>query len=648
MPSGVAFRSDVVDAIMSTRDRGTPGWSRQLIEGYLDLRRSRYDGIWEKVEELYRKDGDYVNGWFTKDPTMIQGRMIRPPRVYGYIQALESQLYTRHPRFFVSPMAARQEKLARYGQAHLNAHWKRDRTIDEDVHLMLRDTAKTGFAWALTEFVAQDPVKAQRDNRKRQKFARDLQESGEMGALAADLIAEQALGRDSVAFKESSVTYERDDRVIYGKVVTRRIPYWAIAVDPNAGRLEDAEWVYRQVFAPIDAVKRCPFFKNTEDLRPTAQLSGSFDGKGVTHRPLDSPFSVPEPYQYVILWEGYEKNEDGGWDFKVFAENHPEWLYEEKDRYHLGCPYTLLRWNHEGDTIFAPSDIQEVLDLIGEEMNLRTRLFDSEMRKMEDAWAFDQNVIKEPTLAAAMNIPGVGTFMPVPGLSARGKGTVFQELPKNQNSQSLLAYLAIIERNIELGTGMGANQSLSAMKSDTSATESAEVAAWARSRSEVKHFWFKRAMEDIGLKILQQSAQWLGPDVISQTAGPDAGAFWAAEEWTPADIRYGLAVEIEQGSMRPPSDEAKAQLLATMIQEAMTNPIAAQKYNVDVMLEDLARFRGIQDGSKYLNPDFTPEKMAEMSMMMSLMGGKMGGGGSPAAPQGMGNAEAVREGAQVG
>lgn len=626
--------------------RGSPGWLQNLVDGYMDIRSKHCDGLWKRVDELYRKDLPNISSWWSSDPTSLAGRIIQPPRIYSYVQGLEAVLFSRQPKFHVRPMSARQEKFAEVAERHLNAEWLADAALHAEMHLAIRDCAKTGWSWVLTELVSKDPKAQKRARDQRLKAMERVQQDPAMVSVIAGMMADEAMSGDSVNYADSETTYERNSRIYYNRLVSRRISYWQVACDPNATCLEDAEWVARNIVTPLDAVKAEPMFKNTSKLRATATLRGRFGDSSLYKGDVGSDAAVPEAYQYVSLWEAYIKNSEGGWDFKIFAEGHSQWLYEEDSRFDLGCPYSLLRWNQDGDSLFTVSDVQQVLDIISEEANLRTRLYDATMREMEDAFVFDSNILQEQQLTSITNVQGVGSLIPVPGLSQRGNiNTVISLLPKTQKSQQLHAYLSIIQQNIELGTGLGANQQLQALKSDTSATEAAEISSWARSRADVKHFFFSQFVADIAMKRLQLACQFYTAEDIAQTAGKDGATLWAAERFTPADIKFGLSVAVEKGSMRPMSEEYRTQLYTTMLQESLSNPLAAQLYNVPEIARRLVEARGVPSGSDVLNPAVTQDNMAQASMQMQLLqaGGQLpGAGGPPPAPT---NAAAVRTGA---
>lgn len=620
-------------------ERGRPGWCRQLIEGFLEIRKKTYEATWEAVEELHRKDLTSQGGW--PDPMQLTGRLIRPPRVSGYIESLESQLFTRPPKLFVQPLSARQERLAEFAQQHMNADWRRSPALTNDMYIALRDCAKAGFAGALTTYTPRVGENSQRLRKQRFKLAETIQRDPETGQQLAQEVASQLVGPDSVGFEETVPTYERDDRAMRGFVSTKRIPYWMIAVDPNASCKEDAEWIARQIICPLEAVQRNPEFKNTKNLRPTAVMS-AFDRAHVARSELEKNLGIPEAYKYVSLWEIFQRNDKGTWDLRVLADKYPEWLYEAESPYDAGCPWSFLRWNHDGDHFLTPSDIQKVLDLIIEESHLRTRLFDATMREFEDILAYDKTKIKENELMAMVNIPKVGLAIPLGGMNGQAISNAFSFIPKPNKSDRLLSYLGILERNIELGLGLGANQQLSALKSETSATEAAEIASWARARSSIKNHFFETFIAEIAHVRAQIGFQFYNVDMFAHTVSREGLAFLLGEKFTVGDIQNGLAVSVEKGSMRPASDETQIQLYTTMIQEAIANPILAQLYQLPVLVLRRAHAMGVLDGSELLT-GVSAEQIQTAQMQMALMqqmGGK-GGAGSP--PRPVGSASPVQE-----
>lgn len=626
------FKEQSTQFLMDT-GRGRPGWFQTLIDGFVDLRQKSVESVWETIEDFYRKDARTMGP--AGDPRVLSGRLIQPPRVYGYLQTLEAQLYAREPKFFIEPLSARQEKLAVYAEQHANAEWKKAPGLSEQMHLCLRDCGKAGWSWLHTSYTRREDENVKAERRKRARLAQQIQSDPVTGPFVAETIANQLTSPDSVGMQSTVPTYERDDRAMRGIISSRRIPYWMMAADPNASCLEDAEWVARQIIVPLESVKRNPDFKHTRHLKATGVMR-SFETAHTAR--MENRLGVPEPYQYIALWETFTRNEQGLWDLKLIAEGHPDFIYEEACPYDFGLPYSLLRWNHDGDHLITTSDIQQVLDLIVEETHLRTRLFDSSMREMDDIFLFNKKRLKETDMHAAVNVPRVGVTIGVDGMPNEPLRSYMDALPRTQKAERMLAYLSILERNIELGLGLGANQQMAALKSETSATEAAEIASWSRARGEVKHYFFQKFVAQACHQRLAMAFQYYGPFMFAHTVSRDGLVQLLSEEWTTGDLQNGLGVTVEKGSMKPASDEQRLQLYTTMISEALANPMLAQLYNLPELAKRRALTMGIIDGGSLLLP-LSADQFSMGTMMMALMGGSAEGSAQAGRPPGASNAQ---------
>lgn len=628
------FSSEGPQAVMDSK-RGKPGWMRSLIDGYIDVREREVAESWKVVATLYKRDLDRLGKAPFADPLSLQGRLNIPPRTHAIVHGNESQLFIRPPKCFVKPMSSRQERIAEILEQLLTAHWERDSFLNGQVRLCLRDTGKVGHSWMTTECWQENPNAERLARRKRQRMAERLQEDAVGGEDLAHQIAMMASSVDSVnAPAQNQVAMKRDSRVVYRRIVNSRIPFWNGAMDPNATCIEDAEWFFEYMTKPLHAVKRDRSLKNTANLKANRSLRGRFGNAAQDlNRFGASETNIPDEYQYVGIWSGFVRNDDGGFDKKIFAEDHDEWLFEDADHYDLGCPVSMLRWNHTGDEIFATSDVALVLDQIVEEIQLRTRLFDASMRDLNDTGFFNKDKISEAEFGQIVSLPGVGKLVPIANLGNLDINQVITYPRRQDRTQQILPHLSIVQRDIEMGQGHGPNQMLQAMKSDTSATEASVIEARARAQEAVKAFWFDNFMEDVGHKTIQQAGQFYGPDVIAQSCGQEAAAVWVMEDYTPDDIKFGMAVRIEKGSMAPTNDEQRYQTYSEMVQEALVNPMAAMITNVPEAQRRRMLARGVQDGSSVLMPGVSAEAFSAASTKMALMkqGGTQGGGGSPPA-----------------
>lgn len=610
------------------------------IQEYYDLRETYCKGLWDMADELYEK---LAYSDRLVDPTNLTGRNVVPARVYGYVQYLLTQIFLKRPKYLLKPDAARLEDLAGHMEVAINNFIKRPHL--RQFRYAGIDCALTGIGWVWVGCeIDKDIAATARMRRKR--IAKAMSDDPMLAVLGDQVIADVVSQEDSINLEESAeLTYEMDDRVKRAQLFIRHTPHKRMVYDATCDSYDNMLWIGEEQYVPLEAVKKEKLFQNTEGLQPTAVIKGMWKyannnelGRG-RQRFIGQRNSRR---QFVAVYPVSAKNEDGTWDRYWFARGHKPWLRIERAQYDLGCPAVPLTWNDRGEKIFATSDITQGIDTILTEQMLMTRLLDATSREAEDILLYDKDKLKDLESAISDN-SDVGLNIGVPGgIPQGGIRAIADFLPRQSKVDRLLPYLAILERHYEMAWGMGPNQQLQALRSDTSATESAELAKQAQVRMAVKAESAEEFTAIVGKKILQLMAQFFGPEQIEPLCGPEGAKAWQKENFTKGDIQNGLSVEVEVGSMRPETDESRMQMLNQIISEAMQNPVLAQGWNIMEVNKLRAKVMGIRDGSKILNQGAQNPEMLQGLMQFALSQGGGGGKGSAPGQKGKSNAEAAR------
>lgn len=589
---------------------GSVKWARRLVDVYREELESVALPWWDHVEDLYESRQFADIGW--NRPDSMGGRLIEPPRVLSIVHATDAYVFNSSPKLFFEARMAETEQLAEVLEDAENAEWRRDFARRQpDNRIIIRDASKCGWGIGLTTFET-DFAKAEADRKRRMK---KLKRS--LGDPTLSLLTDQEIVKEyraNVGDDDDygySSTIENDDRVMTGCGSTRRIPPRQFLCDVNAvaPKKSDAQWMGRYFYVYKENLVNSTLYKNTSNITPSTPGEDRHDDG----RPV------------IKIYELFFKQPDGSWDMRCFAEGGEDWIRKEKRPYIGGNPYTILSWNETGNRLFPISDIQPVYGHIMEEINFRTRLYDAYMRECQDFSIADGTVLTEKDIAGIANYPVVGAILRVAKLGGRPLDSVLQRIKKDPKTPELMNYLAIIEKNIQDGTGMGPNQSMQALKSDTSASEARIIEQMHQSRAAAKVFATNEFMAETALKSAQIKAQFYTPNQMGRLAGPRGEAMWSTTRFTDAQIRDGLAVTVEEGSMQPQSDERRAQLYGTMIQEAFTFPVAAATWNVLECQRRRARSFGVHDGSALINPKATPGDIAQVSMNMAVNGAQQKG-----------------------
>lgn len=655
MPSKSAFRSIAGQAINDMKMGSTQWWQSQ-VQKFESMRDSQVLEGWKFTLAQYEQD--IFNMRRPKQSQVgrtILSEYIQPPRVYGITNSIESVLFNKNPKFFCTPMTARQEKIARFIEQILNIEWKIDKRLNHQTRMALRDCIKFGWGIMLTEYISgQDPVKAAKARRERQEAARQLAMQPEVQAVLEPVMDEILSHEDSVQAPVRKATFEQVSTSCLDTVNSRRVSPFQFIIDPDCRGLDDALWVGRAIDVDVEQLKKDPSFKNTSRLMGTMMSRNHEPGTmsvnaavplkmrwgrdEITHPSNQRGTSTKGEARYTTLFEVFERNvdKDGAetWDLKVLTRDHDDFLKEHDALYDLGCPYSLCAWNATGERLFCQSDIDPAMTHILEEREVRTRAYEWQMRNGNDTYGVDVQLLggNWETKIRQIIRTKVGNFIPFESASQRPIRDAIFQLPRTQMTTEVMNYLALIQRDIELATGLGPNQQMMAMKSETSATEAAEVAGWARARNQPKSDIFEGFVGEVAMKRMQIVAQYYTPERIMYLAGPKAASQWAKEEWSKGDIQSGLMVTVDKGSMQPESDQKRQALYTNLLTMMLNNPVLAGIGEAPLIAKRLVESMGVQDGSELIH-DMPGSQFAQnLWDQQAYMGNSGSPTGGPAAP----------------
>jgi hypothetical protein len=299
--------------------------------------------------------------------------------------------------------------------------------------------------------------------------------------------------------------------------------------------------------------------------------------------------------------------------------------------------------------VFATSDIQSVMTEVIEERELLTRLHDGFMRSPVDTYLGSRQLFPNDTDIHPITVPGLGNIILSDQLPMGVSPDSQLALLKKNSQADVIPYLQVLQQRYEMATGLGANQQSQALKSETSATEAAEIAKWSNSRGRSKFAFAEDFAAGVAMDRLGLICQFYNEFDVAALSGPEAAKFWVKEKFTQGDIQAGLSLRVEQGSMQPRDDASVAAMLKEMFiltVNPQTAPLANIHINAMEVVQELLRRMGVPKGSKLVNdvsPDIT-QKIAALLQQMAQGGGVgSGGGGAPAArPTPSGRAEVAQ------
>jgi len=605
--------------VKKSRDRGDPTWVQDLVN-YYERRLRKHLHWWDAVDDEYDLQKNESSG----DTSIIDE--VRPGRVYNLVHTIESMAFNRRPKIFMRGWNAKvQEDWIPVMEEVLNAEWYDEPTLPREVRLCVRDCAKYGWGIMLTTYDAEFEERVATFEEQVATADPEAVESPLMDSASAaaegDMAAEIA---EMTPSEEEIGTFEQDARVVFDSINSRRVDPRLFMIDPDATCIEDAKWVGRKIISDLEAVRE--FFS---DHPRAAELSGT-DRADIDYPASRGKRDENSPYEYVTLYEVWERQNGGSWQYRLTPKGHDFHLKTDTDIFHAGQPFQLLRWNETGDEIFAQSDIRPAWTLIKLECLLLTKVADGYTREHEDTYLFDKQAGLSEEELNAVNDPGVAKYVPVTNVGSRRLSDIIHKLPKDPKSPEVLQLLSIVERELQVATGLGPNQFGQALRSGTSASESMEVAGFARARGGHKTGAVEEFVAAIATFRLGLMVQFYEAERVARIAGADAASEWVEIKRKldhKGEIQRGMRARVEQGSLKPENDEMRLQQLYSLLQTVSSNPALMITVNTNAILEDIATHMGHHRKSKYVS-SADQQKVADAQAAMMMMQNGMGGGGS--------------------
>jgi hypothetical protein len=529
------------------------------------------------------------------------------------------------PKFHVQPRTPFYQDFAEFSEVAANNDWQSDYSPMRQVRLCAKDCAAKGIGIMYT-IPEMDFGEATRERRKRIKLAEKL--NADVRAGLADLADEETMA-PSLEYAETGV--ENHDLSRVGRIGSRRIDPWRYGFDWTAESEHDMRFQWRWYYATRESLEAQKHW-NQAAIRKL--------NFGSRNSELFSHTIEGDPCEYVRVFEGWFKDPGGKWNLRVWFEGageEDEFLYQADNPLIHGHPFRLLRWGETGNTIWCASDLLHVYQSLVMERHVQTRMYDQMMRQAVDVTIVDAAATTEDELHP-VEVDGIGTLLRL-DLGGKRPDEVFKRLQRDPVSTELLAYLQLLQRQIEDGVALDANQIGRFGKSETSATEIMRMDKAARSRNALRFVAVDEFVAGIAHDRLRMHVQYSPSEMIRALAGPKAAALFSLNTFTDGDVQFGLHVSVIPGTLQPVSDESKAASLQEVLLLLLQgNPTATAMVNAPALFLEWLKTKGIHEGSNLLMPGIDGQAVQALAMQMAMAGKQ---GGSPAAAAGQSNAATV-------
>lgn len=552
-------------------------------------RSSRRHQLWNGLEQLQRSGesgpigaGDIPQVVRDRYPDVSTAsiNLILPK-----VEMLMSVAMGRDPGFVVEPYSGGSSAVvgARIAKELLKYYWKRLRGTPM-LRDMVRDAVVLGSGFCKIGW----RYESEERERSQQEIERDLVDLVETERRTAILE-----GREQRGAKELlSLVDMRNNEIVADEPFLEYVSPYDIFVPPTARRLEESRWVAQRVRMPFDEAAENPAFSNTDTLQPSDRHDYAHlrhDDEQMESRPMrdESGGSEDDPFAEVTVWEFYDMRTR---TLTVCQLHADEALYRDELPYsHRHTPYVHLRNHEDGGSRFWPfGDLENIAaiqsdfnDFIFEQLSNAQR---SGNKYLIDESSFTpqlKELLESPQsdVAAAIKLKGEG--------SLQDKVQQFQRAPTNpevfQASGDLRALMdQVLGLNVFQSGGGGPDR--------MSATAAAVVDGTASQRSQTKQSQVEDAAEDIGLKILLLSQEFLDRRQALRIAGTGGDAQWL--NVSKEDLVGEFGVNVEAGSTRGTNPQTRQRRAVEMI-TSIVPTLAELQYDVDPMLRLALRDYGL-------------------------------------------------------
>ena len=544
----------------------TPAYYQAFAESWLRYRQ-RFESEWQFLDREYNigRDVNENMRFFRNRGERGEAPEVLGADIYALTHHTEAMITGNRPKFFIEGHTAELDnELANTFELMLNNEWTRNFRLYKEAKLCVRDCSRKSFGVMLTT------IEDQMGGARRRMAKNGVRATG----LSEDPVIASAMAQDAVDdaarrmhLEEANLRegFEGDPRALTGRIASRRISPWNFMFDPDCYGLDHMCRVLGRLILVDEAlIKSMDGLENVDrleamsrgDLRRLVGSDSTSDWKTSDADHL--------PWNTVPLYEMFIHRPGGQWDYVLLPVAGDFYLKQIENCYWIGHGYSMLQWNDDGEGMIAMSDAQAIMSNVFAKRALMTKLVEGHAREQSGITFYDKRLGISDVFFHEYTDEAVERLVPCdPPTDGRPLQTAFYQPPKHAKSPDSLNILEMINRNMGEAVGLSQNAMGQALKSGTTATEAAEVAANSRGRGSHKLGAMEEFLSNIAYQRLGLMIQKYTGDEVLRFAGRKAAETWEAnEEYLNEDfvkdlllVRVEPGVDGAEGRRHPPEDE---------------------------------------------------------------------------------------------
>lgn len=629
-------RASMTKTVESTDQDRADYYSAEIATS--ETMRRKHEPRWREAIRAYNNEEDRVDSIETAVLELSNDTMVRSGLPYAMSKTTEAALVANYPAFITKAMRSDAKERAKLARMVLKNKWN----CDDRQYLLSKWVLCGRHTGLMISHMVYEGDWTDVEMKQKERQAKI--------DARADMTSEEAmLDETAQALVDADMQEIEEGQALIGETANHDVAPRNVGVefvspfdyvpDPEAKNLVNGvRWEFIRRRARLMDLRANKAYKNTDELRPNMATREGY---------MRARAEVPEAYQMVEYYIGYdyedpEFKEDGGAMIVIVPDQHLI-LYREKNPWGRR-PIAVGEWNADISdpdsemSIYPQTDFDSWKDYWKAFQDIMFRAFRQLQKAPYSTIVLDEtSEMTDEQIIAVLANSGPGVVRAA--LGEKPISQVLMELQTKQVSPEYLNYLRFILEMIRIFEGLSANQlGGGALKSETSATEAAEIGNMSRARLDVKDRAVRRFVVATARNYLAavfafheipEIIEWVGEDVASEIDADKAKL----------GSLMDISVSIEAGSMAPEGPQQKMAKLQTFLQALALDPMLQQLQNREWLMDLLSDLLSDWDTGKEPFLDFTDPQAQAFRVLQATTGGAPGG--SPPAPVGKSNAEMV-------
>lgn len=557
---------------------------------FLDERRKQED-TWGKARHAFR--GDVSTAAFSAVDALFQGTPERFVRglPYAAVMTTTAALTPNRANFNVDASRESARDKAVLSRVLLNNKWSSDERQwlqEKAVNELQIFGYVVGFIGYETNYQEWEKKLEAEQKRLEERAALSQEERFLDEAVDFELAAE--LGPDN---SPKPLRGEADHTGRWEEVYARIISPYDYVCDPDAENMVNGpRWEGRRIRMRLVDLQNNPRYKRAVRMKvkPTrfTRNGGSGEVDSVRDRRRNSvtfkQASMPASHQIVEVYEIYDYTDpdfaDQGGALISFVLGMDD-LLERRVNPYGRRPYVVEEVNGMHDDLFPQSDFNPWEDLWYAFQDIFYRFIRQLRKAPNTTLMIDQSAEGNNRDEIEGLISGDDGGIAWLDFAGKPAAQVIQELRTAQVSGEYINALNFILQMIRITIGLGPNQLGGApLKSETSATEAAEIGRFTRSRLQLKENALNRFMNKMARNWLATLFRFVDLEDIQgmvESKLVDAASFDASR--VNASTLADIDIEVEAGSMAADAMAQKIQKMQLLLQLLQSDPQLAVRLN---------------------------------------------------------------------